>query len=100
MENGKNGDAFNEQKIRRLVEDAAEKGRELLNEGLESAKEMLQEQTAAIRKKAEQYGLDEAADGVKSYVQKNPLQSIGVALALGLVLGRLLSPSSSEETHR
>lgn len=99
MENGKNGDAFNEHKIKKLVEDVAGKGRELLNEGLENAREILAEQSDVLKQKAAEYGFDDAAQGVKTYVQKYPLQSIGIAVAVGLVLGRILAPTREEERN-
>lgn len=98
MHNGNGGEPINEQqkKLKQLVDDATEKGRQLLNEGLENAKELLDEQAAVLKKKAAEYGFDEAADGLKSYVKKNPLKSVGIAVAVGLVLGRLFAPSEKE----
>lgn len=97
MDSAHNGDPLNEQRIRKLVDDVAGKGRELLNEGIENAKNLMHEQGEALKKKADQYGLGDATDSLKSYVQKNPLQSIGIAVAVGLILGRLLTPGRSEE---
>lgn len=93
MHNGNGGEPHNEQqrKIKQLVDEATEKGRELLNEGLENAKELLEEKTADLKKKAAEYGLDEAVDSVRTYVRKNPWKSVGIAVAAGFVVGRLFS---------
>ncbi len=98
MHNGNGGDKLNEQnnKIKQLVEEATEKGRELLNEGLEGAKELLEKKTAELKLKAAEYGLDETADTVRSYVKKNPWKSVGIAVAVGLFLGRLTASSDRD----
>ena len=93
MHHGNGGEPVNDaqQKVKQLVDEATEKGRALLNEGLESAKVIFDEQSALLKKKAVEYGLDEAADGLRAYVKKNPMKSIGIAVAAGLILGRLFS---------
>ena len=92
MHNGNGGDKLNDQnnKIKQLVEEATEKGRELLNEGLEGAKELFEKKTAELKEKATEYGLDETASNVRSYVKKNPWKSVGVSLAAGFILSRLI----------
>jgi ElaB/YqjD/DUF883 family membrane-anchored ribosome-binding protein len=98
MHHGNGGEPLNDpqRRMKQLVDEATEKGRALLNEGLENAKELLDEQTALLKKKAAEYGLDDAANGVRSYVKKNPLKSVGIAVAIGLILGRIVAPSSKE----
>jgi ElaB/YqjD/DUF883 family membrane-anchored ribosome-binding protein len=93
MHHGNGGEPNEEaqRKIRQLVDEATEKGRALLNEGLETAREAFEERTAELKKKAAEYGLDEAADNVRTYVKKNPWTAIGIAAFVGLVVGRLFS---------
>ena len=92
MQNGHSEPKDEQQrKIKQLVEEATVKGRELLTEGLENAKELLEEKAADLKKKAAEYGLDEAADSVRNYVRRNPWKSVGIAVAVGFVVGRLFS---------
>lgn len=98
MHHGNGGEPVNEaqRRMKRIVDEATEKGKALLNEGLENAKELFEENAAILKKKAAEYGLDNAANDVRSYVKKKPLQSIGIAVAVGLVLGRLFAPSRKD----
>jgi ElaB/YqjD/DUF883 family membrane-anchored ribosome-binding protein len=98
MHHGNGGEPVNDaqRKIKELVDEATEKGKALLNEGIENAKGLLEEKAAVLKKKAAEYGLEEAADGVRAYVKKNPLKSVGIAIAAGIVLGRLFAPSDKD----
>ena len=95
MAHSNGGELLGEQqkKLKQLVEDATDKGRELLHQGLDSAREVIEEKTAEFKKRAEEYGLDDAAENVKTYVKKNPWKSIGIAVVTGLVIGKLFSSS-------
>lgn len=98
MHHGNGGEPINDaqKKVKQIVDEATEKGRALLNEGLENAKEILDEKSEMLKKKAVEYGLDEAADGLRVYVKKNPLKSVGIAVAAGLLLGRMFGPAGKE----
>ena len=96
MHNGHQKEPFDQEGFQKLVNEMAAKGRALLNEGLANAKEILTEQTETLKKKAEEFGLEDTAADVRSYVQSHPLRSIGIALAVGVILGRLLAPSEKE----
>lgn len=98
MHNGNGGDKMDDpqHKILQLVDEATERGRELLNEGLETAKELLEKKTAELKIKAAEYGLDDAADTVRSYTKKNPWKAVGIAVAVGVLLGRLTAPSKRD----
>jgi ElaB/YqjD/DUF883 family membrane-anchored ribosome-binding protein len=82
---------------RQVVEERAKQAREAVGEKARQARAAVEEQARQAQQKAsELYGrvqgktLDELIEDGRVYVRNNPMKSIGVALLVGMVAGRLL----------
>ena len=97
----KNGESRHEEaktsaeKIERMIEDVTAKGRALMGEGLDNAKEIWEDGTERLRLKAAEWGVDEMANDVRTYVRRNPWKSLGIAAGVGLLAGLILRSSPS-----
>ena len=98
----KNGDSHSEagakstaEKIEKVIEDVAARGRALADEGLESVREIWENNAEKLKQKAAEWGVDEAVDDVRSYVRKNPWKSVAIAAGVGLIAGILFRSSNS-----
>lgn len=98
----KNGDAHSNpehastaQKVEKVIEEVAAKGRALADEGMEIARDVWEENAEKFKKQAAEWGVDEMADDLRTYVRKNPWKSLAIAAGAGLVVGLLLRSSQS-----
>jgi ElaB/YqjD/DUF883 family membrane-anchored ribosome-binding protein len=82
-----------EESIKDIIEEVTAKGKALLSDGLEEAREIFDEKKEYLREKASELKdkkVSEVAADVKEFVKENPWTSVGIALGLGLLLGKIL----------
>ena len=102
MHNGdgkEHGDEFSpaaQEKMKRMFDDVAAKSLELFNEGIENARTVFEEQSAVLKRKAAEYGVDELPGEMKSYIRRNPWKSVAIAAGFGLAVGLLLKTGETE----
>ncbi len=75
---------------------AAEERMDLVRETLEESWDKAKKTGANIEKKIEEYG-KQGLKSAQQYTQKNPLKVVGIALALGVVLGGALWAAASSK---
>lgn len=100
MENGKKSKSHKPQDssipdvIDSLLSEVAAKGKQALGEVVSETSDVMSNKFSKIKKKASEWGLDEMADEVKTYVKKNPMKGVGIAVGLGLLAGLLIKSGS------
>ncbi len=82
--------------IDKLIGDVANRGKEMFGEALGDAEDLVNEKFSTLKRKASEWGLDEVAGEVKSYVKKNPWKSLGIAVGVGFVLSSLFKSSRGD----
>lgn len=79
-----------QEKMKRMFDDLTAKSLEFFTEGIENARGVFEEQSAALKQKAEEYGLDEVPGEIQAYIRRKPWQSVAIAAGLGVALGLML----------
>lgn len=62
----------------------------VINKGLETAKEVIEEQAARLKEKVEGVEWSGVPSNVKSYVKREPLKSLAIAIGIGFLAGYIL----------
>jgi len=83
-----------QEKVKKIIEDVAAKSKAFLSH----SKEVISEQAESLKSKADEYGVSEMPDNVRTYVRRHPLQSIGIAIGFGFFIGYLLKSSKRSDS--